>query len=197
METDFEVTDTARTVTIVTQQANHPWWVIAAEIARVLSSYGSGPLRGYSVGVFTPRFGLGALGNPWSLPTENLTWELPTPTASAWLAMKGTGPFKAPHTNLRAIANYPHRDCVLFALSKATGISSLDELVERRTLCDSPRDERVTTSWIWFRSSSMKCSSKYGGAWRCPGLGRPGTFAGKTTQGISAHDFGSSRGGVQ
>ena len=41
-----------KTVTIVTQQANHPWWIIATEIARVLSSYGSGSLRGYSVGVF-------------------------------------------------------------------------------------------------------------------------------------------------
>ena len=96
METDFEVTDTAKTVTIVTQQANHPWWVIGAEIARVLSSYGSGRLRGYSVGVFTPRFGLGALGNPIVVANGEFDLGITTPTASAWLAMKGTGPFKAP-----------------------------------------------------------------------------------------------------
>jgi TRAP-type uncharacterized transport system substrate-binding protein len=82
--------------------------------------------------VFTPRFGLGALGNPTGVANGEFDLGITTPTASAWLAMNGAGPFKTPHMNLRAIANYPHHDCVLFALSKATGIASLDELVERR-----------------------------------------------------------------
>ncbi len=120
------------TVTIVTQQANHPWWIIATEIARVLSSYGRGPLRGYAVGVFTPRFGLGALGNPVAVAEGEFDLGITTPTASAWLALEGKGPFKTVHKNLRAVASYPHHDCVLFAIARSTGISSLDDLVERR-----------------------------------------------------------------
>ena len=118
-----------KAITIVTLQANHPWWVIATEIARVLSSYASGSLRGYSIGVFTPRFGLGALGNAVVVANGEFDLGIAIPTASAWLAMKGASPFNTPHPNLRAIANYPHHDCVFFAVSKATGVSSVDELV--------------------------------------------------------------------
>jgi TRAP-type uncharacterized transport system substrate-binding protein len=122
----------SKSITFVTQQANHPWWVIATEIARVLSSYDKGSMRGYSIGIFTPRFGLGALGNPLVVASGEFDLGITTPTASAWLAMKGEGPFAAPHENLRAIGNYPHHDCVLFAITKATGISTFDELVDRR-----------------------------------------------------------------
>ena len=185
METDFEVTDTARTVTIVTQQANHPWWVIAAEIARVLSSYGSDPLRGYSVGVFTPRFGLGALGNPMVVANGEFDLGITTPTASAWLAMKGTGPFKAPHTNLRAIANYPHRDCVLFALSKATGISSLDELVERRYPLRLATGRKSNDQLDMVSFVVDEVLKQYGGSLEMlQDWGGQVSFAGKTTQGI-------------
>ena len=174
-----------KTVTIVTQQANHPWWVIATEIARVLSSYGSGALRGYSVGVFTPRFGLGALGNPVAVANGEFDLGITTPTASAWLAMKGAEPFKTPHQNLRAIANYPHHDCVLFALSKSTGISSLDELVERRypLRVATGRKSKDQLDLVSFVVDEVL--KQYGGSLElCQDWGGEVTFSGKTTEGI-------------
>ena len=154
----------AKTVTIVTQQANHPWWFIATEMARVLSSYGSGSLRGYSVGVFTPRFGLGALGNPVVVASGEFDLGITTPTASAWLAMKGAGPFKTPHENLRAIANYPHHDCVLFAVSKATGISSLDELIERRYPLRLATGRKNNDQLYFVRFFFIQVLMEYGGS---------------------------------
>jgi TRAP-type uncharacterized transport system substrate-binding protein len=175
----------ANTLSIVTQQANHPWWVIAAEIARVLSGYGSGSLRGYSVGVFTPRFGMGALGNPAAVASGEFDLGITTPTASAWLAMKGAGPFKTPLENLRAIANYPHHDCVLFALSRATGISSLDELVERRyplRLATGRKHNQRLDLVSYVVDEVLK---QYGASLAAlQSWGGQVTFAGKTTTGI-------------
>jgi len=174
-----------KAVTIVTQQANHPWWVIAAEIARVLSSYGSGPLRGYAMGVFTPRFGLGALGNPVVVASGEFDLGITTPTASAWLAMNGMGPFKAPHKNLRAIANYPHHDCVLFALSKATGISSLDELVERRYPLRLATGRKHNDQLDLVSFVVDEVLKQYGGSLATlQEWGGQVTFSGKTTAGI-------------
>jgi hypothetical protein len=185
MAENLKNTAGAKTLTIVTQQANHPWWVIATEIARMLSSYGSGSLRGYSVGVFTPRFGMGALGNPVVVARGEFDLGITTPTASAWLAAKGAGPFTAPHESLRAIANYPHHDCVLFALSKATGISSLDELVERRyplrlATGRKNKDQLDLVSYVVDEvlkqyGASLAALEDWGGQV---------TFAGKTTEGI-------------
>ena len=185
MSANLEKTGIAKTVTIVTQQANHPWWVIATEIARVLSSYGSGSLRGYSVGVFTPRFGLGALGNPVVVANGEFDLGITTPTASAWLALKGTGPFKTSHQNLRAIANYPHHDCVLFAMSKATGISSLDELVERRyplRLATGRKNNDQLDLVSFVVDEVLKAYG--GGLTTLQDWGGQVTFAGKTTEGI-------------
>jgi TRAP-type uncharacterized transport system substrate-binding protein len=185
MTANSEKTGSGKTVTIVTQQANHPWWVIATEIARVLSRYGSGPLRGYSVGVFTPRFGLGALGNPIVVANGEFYLGITTPTASAWLAMEGAGPFKMAHPNLRAIANYPHHDCVLFALSKATGISSLDELVERRyplRLATGRKNNEQLDMVSFVVDEVLK---QYGGSFETlQTWGGQVTFAGKTTEAI-------------
>ena len=94
-----------------------------------------------------------------------------TPTASAWLAMKGTGPFKTPHGNLRAIANYPHRDCVLFALSKATGISSLDELVERRYPLRLATGRKSNDQLDLVSFVVDEVLKQYGGSLRCSRIG--------------------------
>ena len=174
-----------KSVTFVTQQANHPWWVIATEIARVLSSYGKGPLRGYSVGVFTPRFGLGALGNPVAVANGEFDFGITTPTATAWLAMNGTGPFKTAHPNLRAIASYPHHDCVLFAVSKATGIASLDDLVERRypLKVATGRKNHDQLDLVSFVVDSVL--KEYGGSLEMlQQWGGDVTFSGKTTEGL-------------
>ncbi len=175
----------AKTVTIVTQQANHPWWVIATEIVRVLSSYTSGSLRGYSVGVFTPRFGLGALGNPVVVANGEFDLGITTPTASASLAMKGAGPFNAPHPNLRAIANYPHHDCVLFAVSKATGISSLDELVERRYPLRLATGRKNNDQLDLVSFVVEEVLKQYGGSLAMlQDWGGQVTYSGKTSEGI-------------
>ena len=175
----------AKTLTIVTQQASHPWWVIATEIARMLSSYGSGSLRGYSVGVFTPRFGMGALGNPVVVASGEFDLGITTPTASAWLATKGAGPFKATHESLRAIANYPHHDCVLFALSKTTGISSLDELVERRYPLRLATGRKNNDQLDLVSYVVDEVLQHYGGSLAMlEDWGGQVTFAGKTTAGI-------------
>jgi uncharacterized protein len=185
MAANAEKPSGAKTVTFVTQQANHPWWVIATEIARVLSSYGSGPLRGYSVGVFTPRFGLGALGNPAVVASGEFDLGITTPTASAWLAMKGAGPFKTPHENLRAIANYPHHDCVLFALSKATGVSSLDELVERRYPLRLATGRKNNDQLDLVSFVVDEVLKQYGGSLAMiEEWGGQVNFSGKTTEGI-------------
>ena len=174
-----------KTVTIVTQQANHPWWVIATEIARVLSSYGKGPLRGYSVGVFTPQFGLGALGNPVVVANGEFDLGITTPTASAWLATNGKGPFKSAHKNLRAVASYPHHDCVLFAIAKSTGITSLDDLVERRyplTLATGRKNNDQLDLVSFVVDEVLK---EYGGSLAMlDDWGGQVSFAGKTTEGI-------------
>ena len=174
-----------KTVTIVTQQANHPWWAIATEIARVLSSYGKGPLRGYSVGVFTPQFGLGALGNPVSVANGEFDLGITTPTASAWLAMNGKGPFRTPLRNLRAIASYPHHDCVLFAVAKSTRIASLDDLVERRYPLKLATGRKNNDQLDLVSFVVDEVLKEYGGSLAMlDDTGGQVNFAGKTTEGI-------------
>lgn len=174
-----------KTVTIVTQQANHPWWVIGTEIARVLSSYGKGPLRGYSVGVFTPRFGMGALGNPVVVADGEFDLGITTPTASAWLAMNGKGPFKTAHKALRAVASYPHHDCVLFAIAKSTGITSLDDLVERRYPLKLATGRKNNDQLDLVSFVVDEVLKGYGGSLaQLDNVGGQVTFAGKTTEGI-------------
>lgn len=174
-----------KTVTIVTQQANHPWWVIATEIARVLSSYGKGPLRGYWVGVFTPKFGMGALGNPVVVADGEFDLGITTPTASAWLAMNGKGPFKTAHPNLRAVASYPHHDCVLFAIAKSTGITSLDDLLERRYPLKLATGRKNNDQLDLVSFVVDEVLKEYGGSLaQLDNVGGQVTFAGKTTEGI-------------
>lgn len=159
--------------------------MIATEIARLLSSYSSGSLRGYSVGVFTPRFGLGALGNPVVVANREFDLGITTPSASAWLAMNGKGPFKTAHKNLRAIASYPHHDCVLFAVSKATGITSLDELVERRYPLRLATGRRNNDQLDLVSFVVDEVLKEYGGGLgEIKEYGGQVHFAGKTTDGI-------------
>jgi uncharacterized protein len=55
-----------------------------------------------------------------------------TPSVAARMALEGLGIYDRPAPGLRALAAFPHIDCIVFAVDSRTGIESLEQLVEQR-----------------------------------------------------------------
>lgn len=123
--------DTA-TLTFGLQNPRHPWWWIGERLAEALVGFTDPLLPQVRVSLTTPPALQGALYNPIEVSNGTLTFGVTTPSVTARMAMKGQGPFDRPYPGLRAIAAYPHVDYVVLAVDAALGVSTLEELVERR-----------------------------------------------------------------
>jgi TRAP-type uncharacterized transport system substrate-binding protein len=121
-----------RTLRFGTQNPAHPWWHIAAVVSERLIGFGDRLLEDTRVALVTPPALQGARWNPIGVSEGELDLAITTPSATARLALDGTGIYDRPYPGLVAIAAYPHLDFLVFAIDSATGIESFEQLVERR-----------------------------------------------------------------
>lgn len=114
------------------QNPGHPWFRVGERLAEALVGFTSPLLPQVRVSLRTPPALQGALYNPIEVSTGSLTFGMTTPSVAARMATEGKGPFDRAYPHLRAIAAYPHVDYLVFAVDAALGVSSIEELVERR-----------------------------------------------------------------
>lgn len=101
-------------------------------IAEALVGFTDPLLPGARVSLTTPPALQGALYNPIEVSRGSLVFGMTTPSVAARMATEGTRPFERPYPGLRAIASYPHVDYLVLAVDEELGVSTLDEIVERR-----------------------------------------------------------------
>lgn len=117
---------------IVSHSPSHPWARITAEIVKALSGYREKPGIISTVGIYTPKFGLGSLENPKMVGKGEADVGITNPPVTARMAMEGKGPFSESVGVLRAIARFPEPDYIFWLVAENFGISSMEELVERK-----------------------------------------------------------------
>ena len=140
-------------LTFGVQNPRHPWWWVGERVAEALVGFTDPYLPRARVSLTTPPALQGALYNPMEVSTGALTFGITTPSVSARMALEGTGPFDRRYPGLRAIAAYPHVDYVVLAIDAGLGVSSLEELVERRvplTLVTGRRSSDGTADVLTF-----------------------------------------------
>jgi TRAP-type uncharacterized transport system substrate-binding protein len=115
-----------------TQNPDHPWGHIAARVTERIVGFGRPLLPDVRMAMVTPPATQGARHHPLAVGSGELDLAITTPAATAWMAARGSGVYDRPVEGLRAIATYPHPDFLVFAVDAATGITSFEELVERR-----------------------------------------------------------------
>lgn len=123
----------------VAQHPAHPWWAICVALIEELAgeNLGTGaPKReeyaGLAAGRFeivTPPAMLGSTANLIEVGDGVADVGVTTPTAAAFMARAGTGPFARPYEGLRAIAAYPHDDFLIFLADTRFGVRSLAEFL--------------------------------------------------------------------
>lgn len=117
---------------IVAHFPYHPWSLITRVIAKSLNDYGAETAdRISSVGVYTPRFGLGSIENPKMVGKGEVDVGMTNPPLTAKLAMEGRGPFCEGVGNLMAIVRFPEPDFIFWLVAEELGIHTMEELVER------------------------------------------------------------------
>jgi len=70
-----------------------------------------------SVGIYSPKFGLGSFENPKMIGRGEVDAGIINPPVTAKLAMEGKGPYKEPVGELRAIARFPEPDYIFWLLA--------------------------------------------------------------------------------
>lgn len=123
----------------IAQHPHHPWWSITTILMNELlgTNMGSGPprhpayepLSSARFSVVTPDAMLGSIFNPIHVARGASDVGVTTPTAGATMAFWGRGPFSQSLSSLRAIANYPHDDFLIFLASAEYGVSDLRALL--------------------------------------------------------------------
>ena len=114
------------------QNPAHPWWFIAQTLVERLIGFGDPILAERRMAIYTPPALQGARHNPIDVALGDLDVAITTPSVTAKMANEGTGVYERAYPGLRAIAAYPHIDFIVFAIDAATGITSLEQLVEER-----------------------------------------------------------------
>jgi len=130
----------ARVLRLVSQNPAHPWWKIAEVLGEALvgftspggydTPFGEKPLTGVKFGLYSPTDLMGALFNPMEVGDGLYEVGITTPSATAYMAERGIGPYDRATSGLRAIAAYPHDDYLIFQIDAKYGISTLRELGE-------------------------------------------------------------------
>jgi TRAP-type uncharacterized transport system substrate-binding protein len=131
-----------RFLRMVAQNPAHPWWQIAEMLGEALAGFsspegfatpfGTRSLRGVQFGLYTPTDLAGALFNPIQVAEGTYDVGITTPSAAAFMAEQGVGPYPGRYEGLRAIAAYPHDDFLVFQIDAKYGVSSLRELGRAR-----------------------------------------------------------------
>jgi len=116
---------------IVSNFPYHPWWQITAKIAEAFRRK-ERPSIISSIGIYTPKFGLGSLENPKTVGKGEADVGITNPPLTTKLAMEAKGPYKQGVGILKAIARFPEPDYIFWLVADELGIGSMEELVERK-----------------------------------------------------------------
>lgn len=109
----------------------HPWWRLTAQLAEGFRDKKRNGIVS-SVGIYTPKFGLGALENPKMIGRGEVHAGILNPPVTAKMAMEGKGPFTERVGELRAIARFPEPDYIFWLVAEELGIRSMEEFPKRR-----------------------------------------------------------------
>jgi TRAP-type uncharacterized transport system substrate-binding protein len=112
------------------QNPAHPWWKIAERIVERLVGFHDPLLPGARVALVTPPALQGARANPVEVGDGSIDVGITTPSVAARMALDGVGVYDSPAPGLRALAAFPHIDCVVLAVDARTAIESLEQLVD-------------------------------------------------------------------
>jgi TRAP-type uncharacterized transport system substrate-binding protein len=116
---------------IVSNFPYHPWWRLTSQLAEGFRDKKKTGLVS-SVGIYTPKFGLGSLENPKMIGRGEVDAGILNPPVTAKMAMEAKGPFKERVGELRAIARFPEPDYIFWLVAEELGISSMEELAKRK-----------------------------------------------------------------
>lgn len=111
--------------------AGNNWTRLGALIACGMSGYRSTLPKGSRVSVVTAEPGSSATDAGFLVEAGEFDIAVTTPTFYGTMAHKGIGLFDSP-SNLRAIARLPHDDRLVIAVRSETGITSIEEIAEKR-----------------------------------------------------------------
>jgi len=114
---------------IVANFPYHPWWRLTSQLVEGFRDKKKAGLVS-SVGVYTPKFGLGSLENPKMVGRGEVHAGIMNPPVTAKMAMEGKGPFKEPVGELRAIARFPEPDYIFWLVAAELGVGSFEELAK-------------------------------------------------------------------
>lgn len=117
---------------IVSHTPFHPWARITAALAQSLDGNREKPGVVSSVGVYTPKFGLGSLENPKMIGRGEVDVGITNPPITAKLAMEGIGPYRESVGSLRAIARFPEPDYIFWLVDEKLGIASMEDIPRRK-----------------------------------------------------------------
>ena len=78
---------------IVSNFPYHPWWRLTSQLVEGFRDEKRNKIVS-SVGIFTPKFGLGSLENPKMIGRGDVHAGILNPPVTAKMAMEGKGPFK-------------------------------------------------------------------------------------------------------
>jgi hypothetical protein len=116
---------------IVSNFPYHPWWRLTSQLAEGFRDRKRNGIVS-SVGMYTPKFGLGALENPKMIGRGEVHAGILNPPVTAKMAMEGTGPFKERVGELRAIARFPEPDYIFWLVAEELDIHSMEEFAKRK-----------------------------------------------------------------
>lgn len=109
----------------------HPWWRLTSQLAEGFRDKKRNGIVS-SVGIYTPKFGLGALENPKMIGRGEVHAGILNPPVTAKMAMEGKGPFTERVGELRAIARFPEPDYIFWLVAEELGINSMEEFAARK-----------------------------------------------------------------
>lgn len=116
---------------IVSNFPYHPWWRLTSQLVEGFRDKKRNGIVS-SVGIYTPKFGLGSLENPKMIGRGEVDAGILNPPVTAKLAMEGKGPFKERVGELRAIARFPEPDYIFWLVAEELGIGSMEDLAQRK-----------------------------------------------------------------
>jgi TRAP-type uncharacterized transport system substrate-binding protein len=116
---------------IVANFPYHPWWRLASQLVEGFRDRKRNTIVS-SVGVYSPKFGLGSLENPKMIGRGEVDAGIINPPVTAKMAMEGKGPFKESVGELRAIARFPEPDYIFWLVAQELGIESMEDFPRRK-----------------------------------------------------------------
>ena len=115
---------------IVSNFPYHPWWRLTSQLVEGFRDKKKTGLVS-SVGIYSPKFGLGSFENPKMIGREKSM-----PESSTRLLPQngdgGKGAYKERVGELRAIARFPEPDYIFWLVAEELGVNSFEDLAKRK-----------------------------------------------------------------